>query len=494
MNRSGKEVQGTGLIGWIMRHRWLTTILVLLALLILAIALLDQAAKNRVRHQLDRIRASQEPLTIEEIRAAMPVIPDDENRYIALMKCTADHALIEVPEDKLDQVPEGVWEHIPYFGSAKAPGTGQHIPPEQLNAVRWYLGQFQNEIKCVHDALKMNRGSPPVTLTSPVIEILLPHLMSQRETAKLLAIEVILAREENDIDRAVETIENIFRLDEGQSFNIFLISVLAQMSNQNLAYEQIERTINHGKLDDEALKTLQRLIRDAESAIDMKQAMIVERVTFIDTMECVRSGRLSLASIASGASASSGLLRFVPGIPALDAAKGLAIYTSMVDSVGDPDIQTIRRFQAISNQGGNLSWYCIMTKMLTPSFTRAVTLWVRWVARNRALQTALACERYRLRNDDWPSDPTVLVPEYLDAIPMDPFDKKPIRYKRFDRGITIWSIGDDETDDVGKVNRLEPSMYHEHLETADVGWVLLNPEWRGRPANEVSENTLKVSP
>ena len=48
------------------------------------------------------------------------------------------------------------------------------------------------------------------------------------------------------------------------------------------------------------------------------------------------------------------------------------------------------------------------------------------------------------------------MPEYLAAIPADPFDGKPLRYKKAQKGYVIYSIGLDRQDDGGK--GLRPEM------------------------------------
>jgi hypothetical protein len=73
------------------------------------------------------------------------------------------------------------------------------------------------------------------------------------------------------------------------------------------------------------------------------------------------------------------------------------------------------------------------------------------VAQTRVTRTVLAVERWRLAHDGrLPDSLTDLVPDFLSAIPKDPFDEQPLRYKKLARGYMIYSIGPDFTDDGGK--------------------------------------------
>jgi hypothetical protein len=69
----------------------------------------------------------------------------------------------------------------------------------------------------------------------------------------------------------------------------------------------------------------------------------------------------------------------------------------------------------------------------------------------RAAQTALGIERYRLQdNGGLPETLADLVPRFLSAIPGDPFDGEPLRYKRLESGYVVYSLGPDGNDDGGK--------------------------------------------
>ena len=65
-------------------------------------------------------------------------------------------------------------------------------------------------------------------------------------------------------------------------------------------------------------------------------------------------------------------------------------------------------------------------------------------------ETALAIERFRLAHQNQlPDSLAALAPIYLKAIPTDPFDGQPLRYKLLEKGYVIYSIGPDLKDDGG---------------------------------------------
>jgi hypothetical protein len=64
---------------------------------------------------------------------------------------------------------------------------------------------------------------------------------------------------------------------------------------------------------------------------------------------------------------------------------------------------------------------------------------------------AIAVERWRpIHDGGLPDTLSDLVPRFLPTVPADPFDGKPLRYKKLKNGYCIYSIGPNLRDDGGK--------------------------------------------
>lgn len=72
----------------------------------------------------------------------------------------------------------------------------------------------------------------------------------------------------------------------------------------------------------------------------------------------------------------------------------------------------------------------------------------------RLLILESAVRVYRLERDELPDRLEQLTPEFLDELPIDPFDSedRPLRYVRTDDGYLIYSIGEDGKDDGGRLS------------------------------------------
>jgi len=88
-----------------------------------------------------------------------------------------------------------------------------------------------------------------------------------------------------------------------------------------------------------------------------------------------------------------------------------------------------------------------LLKMLTPAYDKALLRTSDNLARFRLLLLKLAVHAYRLDNAEPPAELEALVPDYLPAIPMDPFSGKPLLGLVRDGTFVVYSVGPDGEDD-----------------------------------------------
>ncbi len=67
-------------------------------------------------------------------------------------------------------------------------------------------------------------------------------------------------------------------------------------------------------------------------------------------------------------------------------------------------------------------------------------------AHQRILQVVLAAYLYRHERGQFPNNLEALVPRYLPAVPQDPFDGQPLRYRWENGALRLWSVGSDLKD------------------------------------------------
>jgi hypothetical protein len=140
-----------------------------------------------------------------------------------------------------------------------------------------------------------------------------------------------------------------------------------------------------------------------------------------------------------------------------------------------PSLQALAE-QQLAEDGRNLPNSAILTRLLLPAYQKVGEASRRKHACIRCMNAALAAERYRQTHKHWPDSLDKLCPRFLSAIPIDPFDGAPLRYRRVEDGAVIYSVGNDGIDDSG---HLDPE--HINQPGVDVGYRLWDVPKRRQP-------------
>ncbi len=88
--------------------------------------------------------------------------------------------------------------------------------------------------------------------------------------------------------------------------------------------------------------------------------------------------------------------------------------------------------------------------MLIPDFHSAFLKEATLEAMMLATRTGLACRIYKNTHGVFPENLAALVPDILDAVPVDPFTGNPLVYKVQPGGFILYSLGSNEKDDGGR--------------------------------------------
>lgn len=95
----------------------------------------------------------------------------------------------------------------------------------------------------------------------------------------------------------------------------------------------------------------------------------------------------------------------------------------------------------------------MISEQSLPAFDAGCRRYFYTHTRTQETRVACALERFRHAKGEFPERLEALVPEFLNAVPEDVFDRKPLRYRRNDDGgYDLWSIGPDRKDDGGKID------------------------------------------
>jgi len=123
--------------------------------------------------------------------------------------------------------------------------------------------------------------------------------------------------------------------------------------------------------------------------------------------------------------------------------------------------------------------YTIFAKLLLPALQKAVQKSSRMQTYVDNAQIACALERYRLAEGKLPDALDALAPRFIDRIPNDVIDGKPLRWRRdADGGYVLYSVGWNRTDDGGELAWIKQKKDSE-VDVTQGDWVWKMPARSG---------------
>jgi hypothetical protein len=400
-----------------------------------------------------------------EIEADRPQIPDAENSalYMMALRRKSGRFLVPAPPNY-----EQIFENLP-------PTAQLNI--QQADLLRTELGKAAKSLPEVRKLKDMPHGRYPITYSDDGISTLIPHHQDTRDFAELLKHDAMLLAHEKEYDRAIESCQGILHAGRAMETDTFLIALLIRAALQNMAILTLERVLAQGEASEARLAAMQAALTYDMNHSSWQQAMRGERGMINHLFEAIRDGKVQTGWL--------GLMRGPSGPDPFDSVEMWLAdqFPSTVLNRYPEYLSHLNRAVAVASLPIHeripklAQWEADckasrnpLIRMLTPGLARTHRAECRSQAGLRSAMVALACERYRLRKKDWPATLEVLVQEkLLDAVPTDPFDNQPLRYRRTKDGVVIYSIGFDLTDNHGNINR-------EHPEDAgvDLGFRLWN--------------------
>jgi hypothetical protein len=132
----------------------------------------------------------------------------------------------------------------------------------------------------------------------------------------------------------------------------------------------------------------------------------------------------------------------------------LEYLTQVVEIAKLPLEEQLPKLRALEATLPNQPMLC---RLLAPAASKIAEAVRRTTAELRCALVAIALERYRQAHGRWPQSLASLVPEYLPAVPIDPYDMAPLRFRRLPDGVVVYSVGLDGKDDGGNLGRTGPN-------------------------------------
>lgn len=435
------------------RHTRKWWLLIATAVLLLALLLTWRfAVAQRLSREIAAHRADGYPTTIEELNDQRgPPPPPEENG--------AD--LYREAYERYVRAPEEDQENLPIIGSRFYPPL-EHTDPltdEMLDAADRHIDENTETLDLLYRAGR--REQTRFRDRIPTDPDRLTELVStpgfggngRRAMSNLLALNAMVHAERGEADEAARSLRHVWRLGDALEEAPFQINHILRAFSYFQMTDQLERVLNHTDFSEESLAELQETLTGTNWSGAAKKALTEEFVLTIETWGFEGS---ILSHPYTDTLGESDYLRWLNGVyrgaGLLDMDQ--LIYVSFMrhligDAAGLPMPRKRIKVQRIEESIKQIpDLYTQLTKMNVSS-SRSILTNASTLTDIRNAQAALAVERYRLAHDRLPDTLADLTPEFLDAVPLDPFTGDPLKYIQHEEGYTVYSVGKDSTDNGG---------------------------------------------
>jgi hypothetical protein len=323
------------------------------------------------------------------------------------------------------------------------------------------------------------RGRYTVAWKSDGIGTLVPHVGDVREVVRLLVLNARWRALNGDLAGAVLSCWAALNASRSIGDEPITLSQLTRAGCASQTVRALEHVLAQGEASANALEQLQQsLAEEAEEPLELTAARS-DRVIFYQFFEVVRTGRFDRASygLAPSKFGARGDDLMDRGKARAGEAAYLRYYNQVVEAlklpteaqqealgnIREPDVPLPKLLEALSRGTGEKGWGWIAKRFHLAT------------AQLRCATAALAAERYRLATGHWPKGLDSLVPKYLPAVPLDPFDGQPLRLKQLPEGLVVYSIGPDKRGDGDSIDRDAPGA-----QGRIARFQLWNVEFRGK--------------
>jgi hypothetical protein len=378
-----------------------------------------------LNRNLAPLRAAGLPTDGKELNQWYAGVPDSENAAVVMAEAFA--LLRKFPDQNTD------WDASPSLDRR------EQWTDEARKLVIEYVAMNSNALDLARKAVQRPRCRYPADFSGGLEPTGLSHLAGLKRLARTFASRAALAAEASRTQECAEDIGLILQLAHTLDREPGGVSQLTRNAILSIAGLVIERVLNATTLDENSADWLLVGFSNAAGTNSLWVAFNGERAVVAQFFQehWYYVGRNDLNYYFSAMQSNMALS--ASGPPA-----SLALT--------NPAYQY--RELAI---GRKLVWSATFLELLTHLVVKDATTQTRI----RLAQVALAVERFRRVRGRLPESLTELAPEFIAAIPADPFDCAPLRYRRLEKGYLVSSIGADGHDDGGRERPKSPTLTYD---------------------------------
>lgn len=391
---------------------------------------------------------------LEDIEAARAEIPEEENSARVVVAAAR-------------QMPQR-WPSADF-----SDGGFLNLPSNEKLSSEDYL-RLTKEIRSVQPTLMtaskladLPRGRHRIHFERNPIMTLLPDQQETRRIVSLLVYEAMRQDQRGDSKKALTTCRAALNAARSLGDEPIFISQLIRTAGVVAACQAVERTLGQGEPPPEEMSALQKVLEDEDAFAGLRIAVRGERGALNQVFEGIERGEISLHELEhdfNKGSRSDAMKDTLISLWRMDTREDHALFLSLMNKhVENSQLPLHERVAADKTLDQEIRARVVpsvvpgpplITRWLLPAISKIGEAERRKHAIVRCTVVALAAERYRCEKKAWSDKIDQLCPQFLAAVPLDPFDGKPLRYRRVKDGVIIYSVGQDGVDNGGKLDRV----------------------------------------
>lgn len=404
----------------------------IVGIVLILLALSHATGSYKLGKRLQALQDQGYPVTIEELDRSYTIPEGAANAADIYLAAFSHYREWDKPDMRELQKARKVKRTEPLNASAR-----------QL--LEQFLSENQKSLSLLHQAASIEFCRYPIDFAK-VFDPTDTRFDKIRNCSVLLLMDALIHSENQDIDKTFASIQANLAL--AKSVNIPLLGYqLTHIGIKSWTNKSIERMLNQIQLEDEQLLTLSEWIKIPDLGEDFKRALISEQCLGLHTLQA------SIKDMTKRTGHGGMIIILAPwkvlGLCYRDTLMFIDLMQESIDTMDLPDPERLAAFDAIQTSIYHGGRGGLLMREFWPAHTHILDISLRYVAQLRTARTALAVERYRLAERRLPQSLNNLIPVYLSAIPDDPFDGSPMKYRLLETGYVVYSVGDDLTDEGG---------------------------------------------
>jgi hypothetical protein len=313
--------------------------------------------------------------------------------------------------------------------------------------------------------------------TEPPFEILLPHLAAVKQVALVLQLRAIAELQNGQSNNALDDIKLSLRLTDSIR-EPFIISHLVRIAIVQITLQPIYEGLAEHKWSDAQLAELDKELSRLDFLADYEFSLRGERTLAVSDIDYMRRTREIDMPDFSIKSAKVKIAWLIPSaffyqneltIAQMHARWTLPLVKVQTRTVSPDEVR--QSGLAAKNEMNHFRFYGIFARMIFPAIADSVKRFAYAQSSTDLARVAIALERYRLAQGNFPESLDALAPQFLEKIPHDIINGEPLHYRKTaDGNFVLYSVGWNERDDGGVVALKKGSTPEVDTDKGDWVW------------------------